>query len=94
MVVSKETLRKATEILKTTDIQNRTGWSLRKIRALIRLGKLKAFNSSTSDRPYWNILPESLDALLTGVAPVKQAPVKPTRQSNRRIDADVPKIFG
>ena len=94
MVVSKETLHKANEILKTTDVQNRTGWSLRKIRALIRLGKLKAFDSSTSDRPYWNILPESLDALLTGVDPTKPSAVKPVRQSNRRIDADVPKVFG
>lgn len=80
-------------LLKTTDVQQRTGWSLLKIRTLIQQGKLRAFNSSTSTRPYWNILPESLDALLHGSEqPVAPKPAKTPRK--QRIDANVPKVFG
>lgn len=80
-------------ILKTTDVKKRTGWSLLKIRTLIQQGKLKAFNSSTSTRPYWNILPESLDALLNGTqSKAEPKPSKPARK--QRIDASVPKVFG
>ena len=80
-------------LLRTTDIQKQTGWSLLKIRRLIELGKLRAFNSSTSTRPYWNILPESLDALLNGSEqPVEPKPAKASRK--QRIDSDVPKVFG
>ncbi len=80
--------------LKTTDVRDRTGWSLLKIRTLIQQGKLKAVNTSTSDRPYWNILPESLEALLNGSGQVvAQKPTKTTVR-NRRIDANVAKVFG
>ena len=80
-------------LLKTTDVRERTGWSLLKIRTLIQQGKLRAFNSSTSTRPYWNILPESLDALLNGSEqPVEPKPAKASRK--QRIDANVPKVFG
>lgn len=80
-------------LLKTTDVRARTGWSLLKIRTLIQQGKLKAVNTSTSDRPYWNILPESLDALLNGSAQsVQPKPIKAVR--SQRIDASVPKVFG
>ncbi len=82
-----------TKLLRTTDIQKKTGWSLFKIRRLIELGKLKAVNTSTSTRPYWNILPESLDALLNGSEqPSEPKPSKPARK--QRIDAGVPKVFG
>ncbi len=80
-------------LLKTTDVRKRTGWSLLKIRTLIQQGKLRAVNTSTSTRPYWNILPESLDALLTGSQQVVAPKTKSTVR-NRRIDADVPKVFG
>lgn len=80
-------------ILKTTDVQKRTGWSLLKIRTLIQQGKLRAVNTSTSTRPFWNILPESLAALLNGSEqPSKPKPTKPSRK--KRIDAGVPKVFG
>ena len=80
-------------LLKTTDVRKRTGWSPQKIRRLIEIGKLKAIDSSTTKRPFWNILEESLDAMLNGShePSVSAAPKKP---SKRRIDADVPKVFG
>ena len=81
------------QILKTTDVQKRTGWSLLKIRTLIQQGKLKAVNTSTSDRPYWNILQESLDAYLNGTqSKAEPKPIKAGR--TQRIDASVPKVFG
>ena len=80
-------------LLKTSDVRARTGWSLLKIRTLIQQGKLKDVNSSTATRPYWNILPESLDALLHGSEqPVAPKPTKTSRK--QRIDVNVPKIFG
>lgn len=82
-------------LLKTTDVRKRTGWSLLKIRTLCAQGKLKAINTSTSNRPYWNILPESLEALLNGTEQAfAPKPVEVKTTSRKRIDADVPKVFG
>jgi hypothetical protein len=80
-------------VLKTTDVKAQTDWSLLKIRTLIAQGKLKAFNSSTSDRPYWNILQESLDAML-GSSEQKAQPAQVASPRKQRIDANVPKVFG
>ena len=80
-------------LLKTTDVRARTGWSLLKVRTLIEQGKLKAVNTSTSARPYWNILPESLEALLNGEQSVPPKQVVSTVRK-QRIDAHVPKVFG
>jgi hypothetical protein len=81
-------------LLRTTDVQKITGWSPQKIRRLIEIGKLKAFDSSTTKRPFWNIVPESLDEMLSGSHQPKAVDANTKRTSKKRIDADVPKVFG
>ena len=80
-----------TKPMSTLQVQQLTGWSLVKIRALIAQGKLPAINTSTGNRPIWQIRLEDLESFLT---PKSMKVAKPTRSSNRRIDADVPKVFG
>jgi excisionase family DNA binding protein len=80
------------QLLTTTEVQRRTGWSLPKIRALIESGKLPAINTSTGKRPFWQILDDALDACLRGETPQQAKPTKPVA-GRKRIDANVPKIF-
>jgi hypothetical protein len=77
-------------MLKTRDVKARTGWSMQKIQQLIKSGRLPAINSSTGSRPVYEVREEDLDSLLT------PAVAKAEKQSNarRRIDANVPKVFG
>jgi len=51
--------------LKTSDVRQRTGWSLPKIRALIRAGKLPAVNTSLGNRPTFSVRECDLEKLLT-----------------------------
>lgn len=82
-------------LLKTTDVRNKTGFSLLKIRTLIEQGKLKAINTSTKDRPYYNVTAEALDAFLRGVdQSTEPVPNIVATVRNQRIDANVPKVFG
>lgn len=54
-----------TTVLSTRDIQQRTGWSLAKIRGLIRAGRLRAINSSLGKRATFAVRECDLDELLT-----------------------------
>jgi hypothetical protein len=51
--------------ISTVEVQSITGWSLVKIRSLINQGKLPAINTSTGNRPIWEIRPEDLNEFLT-----------------------------
>jgi len=81
-------------LLTTKQVQEQTGISQLRTRQLIQKGKLAGIDTGVGGRAYYQVTQEALDAFLSGVAPVKQTPVKPARSSNRRIDADVPKVFG
>ncbi len=78
--------------MKTRDVKAVTGWSLQKIQKLIKSGKLPAADSSTGSRPVYEIRAEDLDRLLTPAAVAK--PEAKKAAPRRRIDADVPKVFG
>ena len=80
-----------TKPMSTLQVQQLTGWSLVKIRSLITQGKLPAVNTSTGTRPIWQIRLEDLESFLT---PKSLQTTQPKRTSNRRIDHDVPKVFG
>jgi len=81
-------------LLTTKQVQEQTGLSQLRIRRLIQIGKLNGIDTGVGKRSYFQITQEALDAFLSGDAPAKQTPTKPTRSSNRRVDADVPKVFG
>jgi len=80
-------------LLTTQQVREQTGWSQLRTRQLIRCGKLAGVDTGVGGRAYYQVTQEALDAFLSGAVPVKQTPVKPARQSNRRIDADVSKVF-
>ena len=81
-------------LLTTKQVQEQTGLSQLRIRRLIQIGKLNGIDTGVGKRSYFQVTQEALDAFLSGAVPAKQTAIKPTRQSNRRIDADVPKVFG
>lgn len=79
------------QYLTTGDVAAETGWTIQKVRTLCESGRLPAVNTSTASRPRWTIRRCDLDAFLTPAAVAKAE-----KQSNarRRIDANVPKVFG
>ena len=80
-------------LLTTQDVRRITGWSTLKVRNLIASNKLRAINISCSDRPYWQIPVESLEALLSGDTQPTKSDVKQSTSRRQRIDANVPKVF-
>ncbi len=78
-------------LLSTKQVKLRTGWSMIKVRQLIEAGRLPAINISCGKRPFWQVTEEALQAFLNGATPPKPEPPKVSR--NRRIDANVPKVF-
>jgi len=81
-------------LLTTQQVRERTGFSQLKVRQLIRCGKLAGIDTSVGGRPYYQVTEEALDNLLSGNQPPQVPKTKPLRSRNRRIDANVPKIFG
>lgn len=80
-------------MMTTQEVRELTGWSLLKVRTLIEKGKLKAINTSTGRRPYWEIHPDSLEAFLNPNGSEPQQP-ESKRIVRKRIDANVAKVFG
>ncbi len=81
------------KLLTTQQVRELTGWSQLKVRQLILCGKLAGIDTGVGRRSYWQVTDEALDRFLSG-EPNKTKEAKPVRKSNRRIDADVPKVFG
>lgn len=80
------------ELLTTSEVKSMTGWSLGKIRELIRAGFLPATNTSVGKRPTYHILRSDLEDLLRGKRTRTNKPK--ASQRRQRIDAAVPKVFG
>ncbi|QDV26660.1 helix-turn-helix domain-containing protein [Aureliella helgolandensis] len=53
------------KLLSTRDVANLTGFSIQKIRQLIRRGQLPAVNTSTGTRERYSIQQRDLDQFLT-----------------------------
>lgn len=51
-------------VMTVHDVMERTGWSKKKIRALMRSGKL-GFDSSAGKRPTYNVTSDELEAFLS-----------------------------
>ncbi len=77
--------------LSTGDASKLTGMTIQKIRTLCELGRLPAVNTSTATRPRWTIRRCDLDAFMT---PKAVAKTERRNIARRRIDANVPKVFG
>lgn len=53
------------QFLSTRQVAKSTGWSMEKVRQLIRTEKLPAINTSTGERPRWSVRIEDLEKFLT-----------------------------
>lgn len=80
-------------LLTTTEVQALTGWSILKVRALIKTGRLRAVDTSTGSRPFWQVMESDLAAFLNRSSVVVEPPKKITRRRTR-IDANVEQVFG
>lgn len=94
MSVSTKTIQRQVaekQYLTTGDVAAELGWTIQKVRALCESGRLPAVNTSTAKRPRWTIRRVDLDAFLT---PASVARAEKKAAPRRRIDANVPKVFG
>lgn len=53
------------QFLNTRQVSRATGWSMEKVRQLIRTGKLPAIDTSTGERARWSIRVDDLERFLT-----------------------------
>jgi hypothetical protein len=84
------------KLLTTREVKARTGFSLVRIRTLIRKGKLKGENLSAGARPYFMVPEEAVDELLRGNVPPPPIETGAVEKAKRckRIDTGVERIFG
>lgn len=77
-------------VLSTPEVRQHTGWSLAKIRGLIKSGRLPAVNTSIGQRPTYAVRLSDLERLLTPAGSIPSS----QRGSRYRIDRDVDRVFG
>lgn len=74
-------------MLTTKQVAVRTGWSVDKVRRLINSGKLKAVDTSSGQRPTFEIAESDLERFLNGgKRPARKQPAP-------AIDSMVPQVF-
>ncbi len=81
-------------LLTTQQVRERTGFSQLKVRQLIQCGKLAGIDTGVGKRSYFQVTEEALENFLLGKTPIQTSKTKSKQASRRRIDANVPKIFG